>query len=130
MTYTLAELEDLLREWQKVLRLQDWVVTVKYARRYEMGQNRSGECSYVLPLKKAEIKLIDPNDHDPSWIEIPDSEVDLVHELEHLHFAPFMASMDEDYPGYVAMEQAIDLNAKALVALKRNVNGFAVDKEG
>lgn len=119
MVYTEEELRTLCAEWQKVLRLQDWEATVTYARYWEFDGSYVGRNGYLLSSKTADIKLLDPLDHgNPNFIEKADTEVDLVHELVHLHFAPFMSD-EKNSPIHTAQEQAIDLLAKALVSLKR-----------
>lgn len=115
MTLTQRNAKQLCREWQKVMRLQDWDVKVFIRRAsFFSSENVQGECRWVLPSKEATIFLLDPIDYptDTSWEQ--DHEQTLVHELAHLHFAPFWDNDDS-----VTMEQAIDAMAKALVSLKR-----------
>lgn len=114
-----AELEAWVTEWQRRLRLQDWDVKIQVRRRYDMSlANAHGTCTWELCKKLAAIEIMDPNDYDPgSWAWVNDVEKTVVHELLHLHFAPF-ASPD-DGPADIAQEQAIDLIARALVDAKR-----------
>lgn len=111
-----ATLETLLAEWQKTIRLQDWFVVVQFKRIYNLSsQDVLGECCWVLSKRSACISILDPNDYDPSIISKFDVESTLVHELLHLHFAPFAAIGEETYQH----EQAIDAIAKGLVDAKR-----------
>lgn len=112
-----AELEAACRYWQELLRLQHWDVVVRLARQYEMDAGNQGECEWNLRKRMALIKVLDAADWDPRTPWPQDQEQTLVHELLHLHFAPFRAEQGtaED----TAQEQAIDAIARALVELKR-----------
>lgn len=117
-TPTPEELGSLLAEWQKRLRLQDWNVKVQLRRRHAMSmEDSAGVCRWQLPKKLACIEIMDPYDYDPGafgWTQ--DIERTLVHELLHLHFAPFAT---HDQPADTHQEQAVDLIAGALVDAKR-----------
>ena len=112
-------LEKLLAEWQKILRLQDWQIKVGFARGHDIDGHQ-GRATIYLNFKQALIKLRDPID----WTDkdFPDdSEIDLVHELIHLHIKTF----DTTKPGTlerVALEQVDELLARALVGLKRRAD--------
>ena len=118
------ELQALCAEWQKRLRLQDWDVKVQLARRWAMEPGNQAECEWNLRKRIAVIRVLDSVDwnSDTPWPQ--DQEQSLVHELLHLHFAPFRA--EPETPQDVAQEQAIDAIARALVELKRAAaNGAA-----
>lgn len=118
MVFTEKELQKLCREWQKRLRLQDWDVKVFVKRESQfINENAAGECSWQLAKKLAVIRILDPIDYGSNLAWPQDQEATLVHELLHLHFAPFAAK--DDTPEDTAQEQAIDLIARALVELKR-----------
>lgn len=111
-----AELDDLATEWRKTLRLRDWDVKVKLKRIFDLHeQDILGECNWVLSKKCAVVGVLDPQDYDPAFVRPYDPEQTLVHELLHLHFAPFTT---DDGPTY-EQEQAIDCIAGALVEAKR-----------
>lgn len=114
---TPVAIEALCREWQAILRLADWDVRCKLVRHHEMSSNEwSGECRYRLTKKMALIQLLDPVDFpDGEWPE--DVEKTLVHELLHLHMAPF--APEDGTLENVAMEQAIESIASALVRVRR-----------
>lgn len=114
------QLQGLCREWQSTLRLQDWDVKVKVVRRSAFGnQDAQGECRWVVPKKAALIFILDPVDY-PSDIEWPyDMERTLVHELMHLHGAPF-DTFDYGSMQDTALEQMVECSADALVRLKRS----------
>jgi hypothetical protein len=101
------------------LRLSDWLVTVGILRLRDMAGQRAAQIDWHLTKKVAVLELLDPVDFPPNSMLPQDHEVDLVHELLHLHFAPFAApdGSAED----VAQEQAIDLISRALVNAKRDL---------
>lgn len=112
------DLQTLCARWQQVLRLQDWNVLVRLVREEDMENGRcGGEVDWVLVKKCARINMLDPVDYGKSpWVP-QDQEVDLVHELIHLHFAPL--KIKDDSPEDKALEFAIEAMAQALVALDR-----------
>jgi hypothetical protein len=113
------QLDEVCAEWQKTLRLQDWKVKVNIRRQNEMSINNvAGEVDWTLTLKQANINILDKVDYPPDLMTPQDQEQVLVHELLHLHFAPF-DDFDRDSKEYVLMEQAIDLIACGLVDAKR-----------
>lgn len=111
---TEQHLQELCAKWQKRLGLSDWTVKASLVRQYEMGDEQAvGHCNWVLSKRSASIKVLDPIDYPPDIITPYNPETTLVHELIHLHFAPFMA--DHDTLEHILQEQAIDAIAKALV---------------
>jgi hypothetical protein len=116
---TEEELRAKCAEWQRILRLQDWDVVVSIDRARDMTLSEvDGECEWTLASKQARIRILDPMDFPPDSKWPQDMEQILVHELLHLHFAPF-DRFERGSLEHVAMEQAIDLIASALVKLKR-----------
>lgn len=116
---TNAELRRLCREWQKRLRLQDWKVNARLGRWEVMECD--GRIRAALPLKCADMMILDPKDsaaRNSPWEY--DLEATVIHELLHLHIETF-APRDQESPEYRDMEQAVELIAQALVALKRRV---------
>lgn len=112
------ELVDACAKWQKALRLQDWKLAVRIARGngLDLPPDTQGRCEWTLGRKEALIRILDPVDFplDCSWPQ--DMEVTLVHELLHLHFAPF-----DDFEGLkdTLSEQAINAISHALVEVSR-----------
>lgn len=111
------ELHEKLIEWQKRLRLQDWVVKVKIARNKDVAEKSQGHCNWVIQKKMATIIILDPLDYPDDTMHPQDMEQTLVHELLHLHFAPFDDEVDT--PKEIAIEQATDCIAYALVNIHR-----------
>jgi len=99
--------------------LNDWDIKIFIARERDMfNPGTQGGCRWELKNKMAIIKILDPVDYDPDIPWEQDMEKTLVHELLHLHFAPF-DKYEADCMEGIVMEQAIDAIAKALVETKR-----------
>lgn len=117
----LQRARKLCREWQRILRLQDWDIDVRIVRFHESMDRSLGECAIVGGHKAASIKV-------RSWIDngydgigpeaIRDPEVTIVHELLHVHVSAFEPE-EWDSPEGVAAEQSISQLARAFVDLKR-----------
>lgn len=110
--------------WQSILRLQDWDVKVHILRRHEMkNEDAIGTNVWDLNRKASIISVCSPEDlaahHDNFDGEECDYDVTLVHELLHLHYAPFWESADDSSRRICDMEQSINLISYALVALDR-----------
>ena len=115
------QLRELTEEWQQRLGLMDWRLHVTLEHDADMN-NKAGEVDWTLSLKQATIRLIDPETVRQSLVFPYDLEQTLVHELLHLHSAPFdtfkTGGMKE-----TALEVMIDKTATALVELKRSGEG-------
>lgn len=111
------ELRAACEEWQKRLRLQDWVVKCRIARNKEGLEKVQGNCTWVLTKKMATILVLDPLDYPDDTMHPQDMEQTLVHELLHLHFCPF--DDESNTPKEIAIEQAVDCIAFALVNTHR-----------
>lgn len=110
--------------WQEVLRLMDWNVKVLLRRRHEMKHPHAlGMNSWDMNRKASTITMCSPEDlpsHNESFEgEENDYDVTLVHELLHLHFAPFWPTDEDASVDELPMEQAINLLSYALVSLDR-----------
>lgn len=116
-----AALQESIRYWQSILRLQDWNVILIMRRRADMSiQNAIGASTYSESHKDEIMELVAPEDlhsfHERFHGEELDYEITLVHELLHLHFASFMSD-DDKVSTY--QELAINTLARSLVALDR-----------
>ena len=111
---TQEELAGLCVTWQARLRLQDWQVQIRFARAAELGGEVQGDCDWCLPKKAALIRILTPADYPENCPWPQDVELTVVHELLHLHGAPFdqfeHRSADDN-----ALEVMIDSTAQALV---------------
>lgn len=94
-------------------------VKVEIKRNYNMDDDLSGLCTTRLKLLEAWIDIRHPDEVDPESLLPYDMEKTLVHELLHIHFAPFFEDDPSQKLKNLAQEQAIENIARALVKLKR-----------
>lgn len=113
------QLVALCAEWQQRLGLAHWKVAVRYARMADMNEHRDGEIEFVRPRLEALIQILYPLDFPPGP-HVQDVEATLVHELLHLLWAPVQPQYEESEE-YIAFEQAINLTARSLVTLRRQI---------
>lgn len=113
------ELQAKCAEWQKILRLQDWIIypSVCRARDFNLPKSQA-EIEPVLQKRMATIRILDQVDYPPDSVEPQDMELSLVHELLHIHLFPLFADR-EDEMRQVAEEQAIEAISRGLIALAR-----------
>lgn len=116
--FTEDELKKLCAFWQNQLKLNNWRIAIGIERKTVFNNSQStGEIDYVLPLRQAIIKILDPLDYPNSPFE-QDMEISLVHELLHLHFALFEPKSDDSLE-FLIMESTIEQLANILVEMKR-----------
>lgn len=114
--FSSEELQRSLEEWQKRLRLQDWIIKAKIVRGREFdNDNNQGEISWILTKKMATILILDPIDYPSDVMVSQDMENCLVHELLHLHFAPISES-DSGSSLHVEIEQAIESITSGIIS--------------
>jgi len=117
------KLGEIRREWQKRLRLQDWKIKISFADEGFMKEvsgledGAYGAVEHFVEDKEAKIYILRAED----WGEVEGDfgqavENTVVHELLHLHFAPFQTG---DESSMILQEQAIRPIADALLELKR-----------
>ena len=111
-----AELHKQLTYWQRTLYLQDWNIELRISRQWEMADAETvAQCQWFLQRKDAIIKVLHPSDLpglSARFIreEECDYDISLVHELLHLHFAPFHHEDHETFH-----EQAINAISRGMV---------------
>ncbi|MEH2384914.1 MAG: hypothetical protein V7K14_03785 [Nostoc sp.] len=110
----LENLQQECLDWQRTLKLSDWDISVKLVPHREMT-DAIGHVRWDADEKSADIRLITPEDYQSGVLRPYNIEETLVHELLHLHFVTFDMS---DEPKRLAIEQAINAIARALVNLK------------
>lgn len=116
---TNEQLQAALAEWQKILRLQDWNIYARIAREKDLFcPDSAAAINWVLAKKTATLQLLDPIDYGEDLAVDQDHEVSLVHELLHLHYAPFDNTENDTLELYM-LEQSIEAISRALVSLKR-----------
>lgn len=113
----LVDLDSLAVFWQRQLRLQDWTVSLLWTTYLDLDQCY-GLSRVNRPVRHAFIRIARPETcpEDDRPKDHLDPEATLVHELLHLAFPP-----DSGNECSVALEQAIDATARALVNLHRGV---------
>lgn len=108
---TNAQLQKLAIEWQRLLRVQDWDVTVRFARPTDMQQpGLYGQCQAMAVNKEARILICDPR-------QVPDPldpEYVLIHEMSHLLLDPLATQKNILY-----VEQALHGFGHGLFALRK-----------
>ena len=125
---TQRQLDAWIREWQRVLRLQDWRVNIALARENEMPDTGMHGQTWIHPEhKRARIWLRHPLDYQDRGGCEDDIEQTLVHEIVHLHFERFYDKNES--PTQTAQETAIDLIACGLVELKRRSEVMVVKRK-
>lgn len=116
-----TELNEALAYWQKVLRLQDWRITAEVVRgrQFDSATQTAGT-NLCTGLKEAKITLRDPIDYESPRGTPQDHELDLIHELLHLHLEPLIEVAAETNGCYLLKEQVIECLATGFVSLKTN----------
>lgn len=118
--FTDEELQKKLIEWQRILRLEDWIIEARIVREREMGRPGLAHVYWTLGKKMATISILDPVDYPEDCMAPLDMEDSLVHELLHLHFAPISDHFSKDDPIYNTFEeQAIESIASGLISAAR-----------
>jgi len=116
--YDAAEAAAMCSWYQGVLRLRDWRVEVVISSKRDMPAKVQAKIDWNLLRKTATIRLMRPWDYRRSGFKgAQDMELDIVHELCHLHLAPL--GVDPDSAEDTAQEQAIEAISEACVALVR-----------
>jgi len=119
---TQKKLEQLVRKWQKILRLQDWEIEVK-----QVGHNdflEDGRCAQLeasANQKEGTIKILKPDQYR-AWNDKPqDIEQDVVHEQAHVYLFAIerYARAGEEEALKVAIENAANIFSAALIMLDR-----------
>lgn len=121
------QLCKICREWQEILSLKDWRIAIAKAHEYQFkNPGNEGECEWQIKKKMAIIRILHEND-SPKGPFQQDMEETLVHELLHLHYAPFDYTKDGT-PEEIALEQSIHFVSRALIELKRG-NGHVHSRD-
>ena len=118
-----VEVQLLVDEWQKRLRIDDWVIKVTVAEDEDPGY--FARTQYSSMYRSATMNFRHPSLHptQDQCAATPDTECTVVHELLHLRLQVFKYFTSENQSEFIfdEIECAIDLTAQALVAAKRGV---------
>lgn len=107
------DLDALLAFWAPIVRVADWEIHIAWKRHMDSG----GLMSCNIDTKQAWVDILDPIDWLPHQLKHMDAELFVVHELLHIHFAPF--NTVNDTPLGIAEEQTVHSLATALVKVRR-----------
>lgn len=129
---TSSQLRTRCAFWQKILRLQDWQIDVRFAHAREMAEeSRIGETLMNATSKAAIIKVLFPAELSAGDAVLHPIDEIIIHELLHLHFE--QVAEDKDI-NRLAMEQAIEATACGIAAVvtqfKTNQPKQSVRKRG
>ena len=125
--------EELLKEWQERLGLQDWAIILRYnCKRSDMDdpEYSIGETQWETTNKCARICIISKEEYGEDKMLSFDFEKTLVHELLHCKFGMIDKDLNT-YEGIVAEQarhQLIEDLARALVLAKRGEIKRKLDK--
>lgn len=122
--YTLEQLQARLAYWQRVLRLQDWDVTVDIVPLAQMGGHHYGEITMYALLKRAVIRILSAVDYEAAagaaaFARPLDMEYTLIHELMHLSIFLCSKKYDVNSNEELFEEQAVHALALAFLSLSR-----------
>ena len=125
---TERQLQKLCQRWQKVLRLQDWTITIRFAERRDFrSQTSIGETNIDFNNKIARVKILNAEDMK---YEYPNGTQPVaaivIHELVHLHVETPL-DIPEHGLARTILEQGIEALALAYYGL---AEALAMRKEG
>lgn len=123
--FPLPLLEALCAEYQTILRLKDWRVTVRIVRRSEIEPRtdrkpNEGEVRWNFNRRTAEVLILSPRDFDVLGYgkdAVQDMEITLAHELTHLKFAAL--DVKDGSPDETVIEHAVEDLSEAIVLARR-----------
>lgn len=125
--YTEEDLNKLCKEYQELLRLQDWQVRVLLVDQFTIAGNQA-EVSHSLMRKEATISIPTPETYASELSPHQNMEKDLIHELIHLYFSGYQ--FDElTGMGHKVFEMTINLLTGAIYSLKCQVKEFSNTSE-
>lgn len=111
-------MKKLLKKWQSILGLNDWVIDLRDNCRPEdfILQNVNGECEYNEMLKCVVIRLLDEKYAEKRVLSY-DKEKTLIHELLHIKFS-FLQESGNDLQERIVHQLMEDL-AKSFIKAKQ-----------
>ena len=87
-----TRLDRQLKAWQKRLGLDEWSLSVRVVRQFEIDRNSWGAAEWDPDAKTATISVLDPRDYNLRGGELKlDMECTIVHELVHIQVSPLSA---------------------------------------
>lgn len=115
-SWTVTVLAEYVVKWQEILRLQDWDITIRFAKAGEIEDGDLGSTECHRETMDAQILIMEPGKGAKSkWADESDVELTIVHELMHVRLdqlrIPDERSEDE--------ETVIERLSRILVKLDR-----------
>jgi len=87
-----SHLDRQLRSWQKRLGMEEWRLTVRLVRQWNLDKNTWGNAEWDPAEKTGTISVLDPADYNLKGGGLRlDMECTIVHELVHIQVAPLDA---------------------------------------
>lgn len=112
----MSELEQYLRKWQKILRLEGWDISIAMRRRFESSEReRTAEIDVDWAHLRAHIAVVDRNDFGPDVLPPMSIEFDVLHEMLHIVLWKMDAKLGT--PQQDHEEQAINQITRAFLSL-------------
>ena len=105
--------------WQRHLSLQEWNVSIIFARTSDLKPKTLGNIHWDKDKKTAIIRVLDMADyHMPFQEMLQDMEFTVVHELIHLELAPALSQFSRSDASRREEEHAVNHVAAALIKLQ------------
>ena len=116
------QLQALTKKWQKILRLQDWTISVFFActTKSSSGEWDLGNCECSPYRKTADINILAPklwkdNSRTPGYRGLnKEIELTLIHEMIHCHFQ-FLKMPKERSQDELILENGVESLAVAFL---------------
>jgi hypothetical protein len=106
--------------WQSRLTLQEWNVSVVFARKSDLKPKTLGNIHWDNDKKTAIIRVLDMADYHMPFDEmLQDMEFTVVHELIHLELAPVLSQFSRSDASRREEEHAVNHVAAALIKLQQ-----------
>ena len=126
---TNKQLTRLGKQWQHLLRLDDWHIKYEMVCKGDIG-GAVGRCSTKDSYKIAEIAIANDFCYEPHD-DMRELEETLVHELLEIHYTPFKYDWKKGTRHlYDAQERSLNMISMAMVALKYTKRGGQRGRRG
>jgi hypothetical protein len=87
-----SRLDRQMKFWQRRLGLEEWNLSVRLVRQFEIDPNTWGGAAWDPSAKTGTISVLDPRDYNLHGGELKlDMECTIVHELVHIQVSPLDA---------------------------------------
>lgn len=98
-----SRLDRQMRTWQKRLGLEEWNLSVRLVRQWQIDRNSWGAAEWDPDTKTGMISVLDPRDYNLRGNELQlDMECTIVHELVHIQVSPLQST------DYVHREEVVN----------------------